>query len=130
MKGMQSIMIIFRGWPTVRDADGIPLESYPADAAQNVVTMFAQSSLWRLIVCLLGVVVLVRYRSAVALMFVVFIASYLGAQVLSLWAPLIRVGSPPGTYVNLIGFIVMVVGLVFSLMSSREEGFTQRTQRD
>ena len=114
MKGLQSVMIIFNSWSTITQADGIPLGAYPRDAAENIVAVFALSSLWRLIVCLMGVLVLLRYRSATALMFIVWIVSYLGAQLLDLWAPLMRVGTPPGVWVNLSLFVVMVVGLIFS----------------
>src|SRR5687768_10697123 len=76
---LQSLMMIFNGSATVTGADGIPLDSYPADAAQTVLGLFAQVSLWRLLVGLLGMLVLVRYRAAVPLMYVLFIASYLGA---------------------------------------------------
>jgi hypothetical protein len=66
---LQSVMIIFNGRSTIQGADGIPLDAYPADAAQTIQALFAQNSLWRLLVSLLGVLVLVRYRTAVPLMF-------------------------------------------------------------
>ena len=116
VKGLQSVMIIFNSWSTITQADGIPLDSYPHDAAENIVATFAISSLWRLIVCLLGVVVLIRYRTGVALMFLVWIVSYLGAQLLDQWEPLVRVGTPPGVLVNLALFAVMVAGFIFSVL--------------
>jgi len=121
MKSLQSVMIIFNGWKTARDADGMPLETYPADAAHNIVAMFGQASLWRLTVCLLAAIVLIRYRSAVALMFLVFIANYLAAQLLNLWTPLIKTDNPPGTWVNLGLFALMLAGLVLSVLNRRAE---------
>ena len=121
MKSLQSLMIIFNGWTTARDADGMPLETYPPDAAHNIVAMFGQASLWRLTVCLVAAIVLIRYRSAVALMFLVFIANYLAAQLLSLWTPPIRAGNPPGTWVNLAVSGSMLVGFVLSLIKGRKE---------
>ena len=116
---LQSVMIIFNGRATVMGADGIPLDSYTADAAQTVLGLFAQASLWRLLVSLLAVLILVRYRAAVPLMFVLFIASYLGAVAISQFIPLVRVGTTPGSIVNRIMFGIMLVGLILSLITPR-----------
>ena len=66
----QGLFIIFNGHSVVMSADGIPLETYPPAAAQTVVALWAQRGLSRLIISSLCVLVLVRYRSAVPLMFV------------------------------------------------------------
>jgi hypothetical protein len=115
MKSAQSLAIIFNGYPTARDADGIPLDSFTPAVAQTVVAVFAQGSLWRLFFCLLCVLVLLRYRSAVPLMFGLLALNYLAAQLVSIFVPLPRVGAPVGPLVNLMLFVVMVVGLGFSL---------------
>jgi hypothetical protein len=115
VRALQSIMIFFNGYNTARTADGIPLETYPAAAAQTILALFALSSLWRLIVSLICVIVLVRYRRAIPFMFVVLALTFLAAQVLTRFIPIVRVGSPPGVIVNLILFGLTVVGLVLSL---------------
>ena len=115
MKSTQSLAIIFNGYPTARDADGIPLDSFTPAAAQTVVAVFAQGSLWRLFFCLLCVLVLFRYRSAVPLMFGLLALNYLAAQLVLIFVPLPRVGAPVGPLVNLMLFVVMLVGLGFSL---------------
>ena len=115
MKGTQSLAIIFNGYATARDADGIPLDTYTPAVAQTVVALFAQGSLWRLFFCLLCVLVLIRYRSAVPLMFAALALNYLAAQLVMQFVPLPRVGSPVGPLMNLILFVVMLVGLGLSL---------------
>jgi hypothetical protein len=119
VRALQSVMIIFNSQTTVKGADGIPLDSYPADAAANIVAMFGQSSLWRLIFCLAGAVVLIRYRTAVPMMCVLFLLVWVAAQLLSVWTPLIRTGTPPGTYVNLVMAGLMALALVLSLVPRR-----------
>ena len=118
---LQSVMMIFNGHATVTGADGIPLDAYTADAAQTVLGLFAQVSLWRLLVSLLAIVVLVRYRAAVPLMFVLFIASFLGALAIAQFIPLARVGPAPGMIVNRVMFGIMLIGLVLSLMTPRSK---------
>ncbi len=115
MKSTQSLAIIFNGYPTARDADGIPLDSFTPAVAQTVVAVFAQGSLWRLFFCLLCVLVLFRYRSAVPLMFGLLALNYLAAQLILIFVPLPRVGAPVGPLVNLGLFVVMLVGLGLSL---------------
>lgn len=115
MKSTQSLAIIFNGYATARDVDGIPLDSYTPAVAHTVVAVFAQGSLWRLFFCFLCVLVLLRYRNAVPLMFALLALNYLAAQLVLQFVPLLRVGGPLGPLVNLILFIVMLIGLGLSL---------------
>jgi hypothetical protein len=112
---VQSLGIIFNGYSTARDADGIPLDTFTPAAAQTAVGLFAQLALWRLIFCSLCVLVLVRYRSAVPLMFVLLMLSYLAGQLIFLFVPLPRTGTPPGPIINFIVFALMIIGLLLSL---------------
>ena len=112
---VQSVMVIANGHMVAQSADGIPLENYPAEAAQTILAIFMVSSLRRLIISLICAVVLFRYRSAVPLMFVVLGLNYLGGQVILQFVPIVRVGTPPGVVVNLIMFGLTVVGLALSL---------------
>jgi len=114
-KSAQSLSIMLAGRSTANGADGIPLDTYPPATAQTVVSIFAQGSVWRLTFCLLCAVVLFRYRSAVPLMFVLFVVNYLIAQVMLQFVPLVRAGSPPGPFINLVLFSLMVVGLALSV---------------
>jgi len=115
MKGTQSLAIILNGYPTAKGADGIPLDSFAPQVAQTVVAVFAQGSLWRLFFCLLGMILLIRYRSAVPLMFALLASNYLAAQLVFKLVPLPRVGAPVGPLINLLLFVVMCVGLALSL---------------
>jgi glucan phosphoethanolaminetransferase (alkaline phosphatase superfamily) len=112
---LQSVMVIVNGHSIAQSADGLPLETYPAAAAQTIVAIFTVSSLRRLIISLICAVVLFRYRSAVPLMFVVLGLSYLGGQVIFHFIPIVRVGTPPGIVVNLIMFGLTIVGMALSL---------------
>jgi hypothetical protein len=121
VKSAQSLAIIFDGYSTARDADGIPLDGYPSATAQTVVSVLAQGSLWRLTFCLGGMVVLLRYRSAVPLMFALLVVNYLAGQVMFHFVPLVRLGTPPGPIVNLILFFLMIIGLALSIWRGTRE---------
>ncbi|MEP6707098.1 MAG: hypothetical protein ABJC05_06240 [Pyrinomonadaceae bacterium] len=112
---LQSILVLVNGYSIAQSADGIPLETYPAAAAQTILAIFMTASLRRLIISLICAVVLFRYRSAVPLMFVVLGVSYLGGQVIFQFVPIVRVGTPPGVIMNLLMFGFTIVGLALSL---------------
>jgi hypothetical protein len=112
---LQSVMVLVNGYSIAQKADGIPLETYPAAAAQTILAIFMTASLRRLIISLMCAVVLFRYRSAVPLMFVVLAFSYLAGQVIFQFVPIVRVGTPPGVIMNLIMFVFTIVGLALSL---------------
>lgn len=115
LKIIQSVAVISSGYSTARDADGIPLEAFTPEAAKTAVALFAQGSLWRLTFCLLCALVLVRYRSAIPMVFALLVLNYLAGELIFQFAPLDRMGTPPGPIVNLIAFALMVIGLALSL---------------
>lgn len=116
MKSAQSVSMILRGGSIAKGADGIPVDTFAPAVAGTVVAVLAQGSVWRLTFCAIGVVALVRYRSAVPLLFSLFAANYLGSEVVYRFVPLVRVGSPPGPAVNLALFACMVLGLALSVL--------------
>ena len=114
---IQGVFVIFNGYSTIMGADGIPLNTYPPAAAQTIVALWALRGLSRLIICLLCVLVLVRYRSAIPFMFGLLILNYLAGQLILQFIPMVRTGTPPGPIVNLIMFALMIIGLALSLRS-------------
>ena len=119
LKSAQSLSILFNGHSTAIGADGIPLDTFTPSAAQTILAVLAQSSLWRLLFCLLCVVVLVRYRSAVPLMLAFLVLQYLAGELIYRFIPLPRAGTPPGPIVNLVICVLASAGLVLSLWRRR-----------
>src|SRR2546423_12341364 len=118
IKSIQSVAIIVNGYSIASSADGIPLETYPPAAAQTILAIFAISSLNRLFVALICVVVLVRYRSAIPAMFLLLALTYLAGEIILRFIPIVRVGTPPGPIVNLMMFALMIVGVMLSMWRS------------
>ncbi len=112
---LQSVVVIFNGYSIAKSADGIPLDTYAPGVARTVVALFSLSALNRLLLALLCVLVLVRYRRAISFMFVLLIVGYLASQVLLRFVPIESVGAPPGASVNLVLFVLTIVGLALSL---------------
>jgi hypothetical protein len=112
---LQSLVVIFNTRSTAVSADGIPLDTYPAAAAQTIEGLFALSGLYRLLLSLLCALVLARYRAAVPFMFAVLLLNYLAAQLILRFVPIVRVGAPPASVVNLTLLALTAVGLALSL---------------
>jgi hypothetical protein len=115
MRTVMGVNSILHGRSVASSADGIPLDTYSPAAAQTAVSLFTLLGLWILILCLLGWLVLARYRSAVPLLFTVLLLQYVGGRIIFHSLPSARIGTPFGLYVNLLLFLVMMIGLVLSL---------------
>lgn len=124
VKVIMSVNSIFNAEAIARSADGIPLGTFPPAAAQTVVSLFALTAFSRLMSCVLGILVLVRYRAMVPLMFALFLLEHLGRRLVLQFLPIPRTGGSPGSTINLVLLAVMIVGLGLSLWSPRN----RRTQ--
>src|SRR5262245_26890533 len=118
MKTVMSLNTIFNGRSVASSADGIPLATFTPAGAQAVVTLFAIWGLAHLALCALDVIVLVRYRALVPLMFALLLLEHLARRVIVWVMPIARTGTPPGLAVNLILLALLAFGLALSLRRS------------
>jgi hypothetical protein len=108
---------------TAMNADGIPLDRYDAGGAAQVVALFSLLGFAQLLLALLGVLALVRYRAMIPLMYLLFLAGQLGNRVLNALHPTIEAGATTVAGGISVGSLVvntllaaMVIGLVLSLI--------------
>ncbi len=127
MRVMMSLNSIFNARFVASSADGIPVETYAPAAAQTAVSLFALLGLSNFLICALCILVLVRYRSLVPLMFTVLVVHFLSGRVILHFLPIVRsTPRPTGLYVNLGLLAVMLVGLALSLGRGNSEMQQQR----
>jgi hypothetical protein len=109
---------VFDSYTTAATADGIPLNSYGAAAAQTVVQMFALLGLNVLVLPALGVIALIRYRAMIPLMYLMMLALALGGRAIHLAYPDVSAGGvqPVGYYVNLGLLAVLLLGFALSVI--------------
>jgi hypothetical protein len=119
VRATQSVMVFVNGYSIAQSADGIPLETYPAAAAQTILALFTLSAVNRVVISLICVVVLVRYRRAVPLMFLLLLVTYFAGQLAGRVVPIVRVGQPPAIVMNLTLLGLTIIGLVLSLWKRR-----------
>ena len=115
MKTAMGLNSIINGYKVASSADGIPLDTYPPAAAGTIVALFGIWGLGHFLLCLLGILVLARYRRMVPFMFALFLVEQLSRKLILRLHPIVRVGNPPASVINLALLALMVVGLTLSL---------------
>jgi len=115
MRTLMSVNSIFNAEAVATSADGIPLDAYTPAGARTVLTQFALLGLSNLVICLVCVVVLARYRALAPFMFALLLLHHLGRKLILQAMPIVRAGDPPASVINLILLTLTVVGLALSL---------------
>jgi hypothetical protein len=110
-----SLNAILNGEFVARSADGIPLDTFPSAAAATVVAFFALWGLGQLVICVLCVLALVRYRAMVPFMYALVLVEHLSRKLILLFKPVVSTGTSTGAVVNYVLLILMFVGLALSL---------------
>jgi len=120
-KGAIGAGTMFNGRRAAVGADGIPLDSFTPAGADAFVALFAAWGLSQLVLNLIGVLALIRYRAMVPLMFTVLFVEHAARRVVFSFLPIERTEAPPGLWINLALGAVLVIGLLLSLWERREE---------
>ena len=110
-----SLSSIFDTYNVVRSADGIPLDTFTSRGAETVVSVTALLGLSQFLLAVLSVLALVRYRAMIPFMYLLLLVEYFAKKWIQLVKPIVRVGTPPATYVNLALIALLLAGLVLSL---------------
>lgn len=121
VKAMQGVESMFNTRDTAVRADGIALDTFGEAAAHQVVVMFALLGFYLTVVPLQSLVVLIRYRAAIPLMFLTLIWVQLCVRALAMWqgGAALFGPHPIGFYVNLGVLAVTILGFALSLRERR-----------
>lgn len=105
----------------LKTADGVPVDSFPPEAAAHLVFTFAAWGLALLVLSLLGLIVVIRYRAMLPLMILALTIEQVGRKVQSA----LMLPSPVTDSVSIGAMInwglstALVVGLALSLLKVR-----------
>jgi len=114
----------FNTYKVATTADGLPIDTYPAAAAQTILSLFASIGLNYLLWCAFAIIVLIRYRTLVPLTFLLLMTGFLARRVQSRFLPVPTVGTPPAQYVTLVLLGLMVAGFALSVWPRRSRSAT------
>lgn len=116
-----SLNCVFNGYFVATSADGVPLETFPAAATQAVISLFATWGVEHVFIWLLGILVLIRYRSLIPFMFAFLLLEDLARKMTLYLLPMAGTGAGPGFFVNFLFLAFMCIGLALSLWSARSK---------
>ena len=116
-----SLNCVFNGYFVATSADGIPLDAFPPAALQAVLSLFATWGVEHFFIWLLGILVLIRYRSLIPFMFALLLLEDLARTTTLYILPMTKTGAGPGFLVNFLFLAFMGVGLALSLRNARSK---------
>jgi hypothetical protein len=117
MKLALGLVHIFSADGGAQSVSTIPLDTYPAGAAQNVVAMFARLGLEQLFVGAVLLLVLVRHRALLPLMYALLVMYELARRGIAAMKPLAVAGPSGAATPALVIAVLSATGLVLSLSS-------------
>ena len=88
---------------------GIPLSSYSPEAANNIVSMFAQWGFSQLVLACILLMVVLKIRELIPLMLLIIALENILRGAVGLYKPLILGDAPPGAVSPIIGLVTLVV---------------------
>lgn len=116
MKVALSLAHIFRADGGAQSVSTIPLDTYPSGAAQNIVAVFARMGLEQLLVGALLVIVLIRYRAMIPLIYLLLVLQYVAHEGIIRMKPLVLAGTSGARTVALVMAGLIVAGLILSII--------------
>ena len=122
LKLVVSLNSMFNTALVAQGADGIPLDSFGPDAAREVLTLFALVALGQLILALIALAALIRWRALVPFLYLVSLVEMLARRLIVQTHDIARAGaSPIAWYVTWGVLILLALGLLLSLLPARRE---------
>ncbi len=112
----RSLTHIFRSDGGAQTVSHIPLDKFVNGGAQTVIWAFAAIGLSQLLLGLLFVVVLLRYRAMIPLMYVMYLGEYLGAKGIYLLKPYVRTAASSVGPAFLVLIVIAGIGFALSLL--------------
>ncbi len=115
MKVALGLVHVLRADGGAQSVSTMPLDSYPAGAAQNIIGLMARMGLEQVLLGLVFVVVLLRYRALVPLMYALAVLHFLMQRGVTALKPLALAGVSGASTMHLVIGIVSIAGLLLSL---------------
>ena len=116
-----SLVAVFAPDGGAQSADGLPLDSYGAGGADAVISLFAVWGLSQLLLGLLFVLALVRYRAMIPLIYVLILVELLAKKGIFWVKPIVTTGTTSAISLSLVLIVLSIIGLTLSLRGAGYE---------
>jgi hypothetical protein len=105
---------------SIATGDGIPLDSFGAAAAHEVLLLFALMALGQLMLALIALAILIRYRALVPLICLLLLAERLAGRLIAQSHAVAGAENPPIVWIMAIALpTLLILALVLSLVPAR-----------
>ena len=98
----------------------IPLHLYSKEASDTIIHMFAEWGLSQLLFGLFYIVVLIKYKNLIPLMYLFLVLEYSTRLLLSLYKPFALEGQAPGGIGNYVLVPLFIVMFILSLRNNQQ----------
>ncbi len=105
----------------IRGPDGILFDTFNAPAQTAFTYVFRLLCYLNILVCLIGMLALVRYRAMVPLIYVVVLCLFTGMTAIRLLYPIPRAPGAPGGMIVLAMLAVTLLGCLLSVLDIRKK---------
>jgi len=119
LKLVMSVNSILNTASVAAGADGFRLESYGGDGATAVLMLFALVAVGQLMLALLALTALARYRAMVPFVYLLLVLDQIGRKILVQAYDTARASETAGSYVSVGLFALLALGMVLSLVGRR-----------
>lgn len=120
LKLVMSVNSILNTEAVAVGGDGIPLDTFGSEAAAAVLMLFALMSLGQLVLALIALAVLIRWRAMVPFIYLLLIGEHLARRfIVQSFAVARSEGIPVGVYINYALLGLLIAGLLLSLIARR-----------
>jgi len=92
------------------------------EGADIIISIFAQWGLSQLLMAGVYIIVYIRYKSLIPLMYIIIFFEYLGRIAVGLLKPMETIGTAPGAIANLLFIPLALVLFVFAILDPNKEG--------
>jgi hypothetical protein len=116
----RSVIHIFSPDGGAQSIATIPLHLYPKNASDTIIHLFAEWGLSQLLLGLLYIVVLIKYRSLIPLMYLFLVVEYSTRLFLGFYKPFVLAGVAPGGVGNYFLVPLFVVMFILSVQQKRQ----------
>jgi len=105
----------------IRGPDGIQFDTFNAQAQAAFTYVFRLLCFLNILVCLIGVLALARYRAMVPLIYLVLLVLLAGMTVIRRLYPIPRAPGSPGGMIVLVMLAVTLLGCLMSVLDIRKK---------
>jgi len=117
---VRSCIHIFKDDGGAQSIGTIPIDTYTEAGEATVIMIFAYWGLSQLMFGIIQLIVAIKYKSLVPLMYLMLILEWAGRFLISLWKPIETVGQAPGGIGNMVMPLVCLVMFFLSISYSKK----------